>query len=100
MNTRQTLVLKALQFKALHTGYNNSSLIDAMLEDNPERADELTKNVCARIPRELAERMEELGGLLKINKREMITMALNDFLIHARDVIDEFQAWPAESEEG
>ena len=44
--------------------------------------------------------MEELGGLLKINKREMITMALNDFLIHARDVIDEFQAWPAESEEG
>lgn len=93
MNTRETLVLSTLQMKAIHTGSGNSSLLDAVLADNPQAADELTKNVCARIPLDLAHEMEQLGGLLNINKREMITLAIRDFLDQAEGVMREFDAW-------
>lgn len=99
MNTRETLILKALQFKALHTNSGNGFLIDQLLEQNPEQADALTKNVCARIPIALADRMEQMGSLLGMNKREIITSAVIDFLNQAEATITEFDAWP-ESEEG
>ena len=96
MNTRETLILKALQFKQLHTSGSSmgGALVDHLLEQNPEKADELTKNVCARIPLQLAQDMETLGGMLELNKREIITMALYDFLDKATSVIDEFDALP------
>lgn len=94
MNTRDTLVLKALQFKALHQGADNGRFIDALLEQNPEHAEALTKNVCARIPKPLAERMEDMGKLLDLNKREMITHALIDFLDKADATLHEFDAYP------
>ena len=61
-------------------------------------SDAITKNVCARIPKLLAERMEEIGSLLDLNKREMITLALNDFLAKAVATIEEFDAWPKDEE--
>lgn len=94
MNSRDILVLKALQFKALHHGADNGRFIDALLEQNPEHAEALTKNVCARIPKPLAERMENMGKLLDLNKREMITHALIDFLDKADATLDEFDAYP------
>ena len=96
MNTRETLILKALQFKELHTSGSNMTgdLVDHILEQNPEKADELTKNVCARIPLQLAQEMEAVGGMLSLNKREIITMALHDFLDKAKAVVDEFDALP------
>lgn len=94
MNTRETLILKALQFKALNTNSNGGDLIDHLLQQNPEQADEITKNVCARIPISLAERMEQMGGLLNMNKREIITFAVIDFLDQAEATISEFDAWP------
>ncbi len=96
MNTRETLILKALQFKELHTSGSSmgGALVDHFLEQNPEKADELTKNVCARIPLVLANEMEQLGGLLSLNKREIITLAIHDFLDKARDVLEEFEAMP------
>ena len=102
MNTRETLILKALQFKELHTSGSSmgGALVDHLLEQNPEKADELTKNVCARIPLQLAQEMETLGGMLELNKREIITMALNDFLDKARDTLTEFKAWPDDVEGG
>lgn len=98
MNTREILILKALQFKQLHTtGSNfNGDLVDALLESDPSRADELTKNVCARVPMELAKDMEVVGGMLNLNKREIITLALNDFLDKAKATLDEFDALPEE----
>lgn len=98
MNTREILILKALQFKQLHTtGSNfNGDLVDALLEGDPSQADELTKNVCARVPMELAKDMEAVGGLLNLNKREIITMALIDFLDKAKATLDEFEALPEE----
>jgi hypothetical protein len=91
MNTRETLLLKTLEFKAVNTGTNAGDFIDNLLAQNPEKADELTKNVCARIPLQLAKDMEYIGSLLDLNKREIVTLAINDFL-------DEFDAWPAAAE--
>ena len=96
MNTRETLILKALDFKNVHTGASIDGLVDQLLAQNPDQADAITKNVCARIPLTLAEEMEELGGLIGLNKREIITMAIVDFLEKAKGVMDEFNAWPGE----
>ena len=96
MNTRETLILKALEFKRVHTGASLDGLVDHLLAQNPEQADAITKNVCARIPVGLAEQMEQLGGLMGLNKREIITMAIIDFLEKANGVLDEFDAWPGE----
>ena len=93
MNTRETLILKALDFKNVHTGASIDGLVDQLLAQNPDQADAITKNVCARIPLTLAEEMEELGGLIGLNKREIITMAIVDFLEKAIGVMDEINAW-------
>ena len=95
MNTRETLILKTLQSKALQAGADNG-FIDVLLSQNPEQADQLTKNVCARIPIELARDMEGLGALLDLNKREIITLAIRDFLEKAEQTLTEFDAWPKE----
>ena len=50
MNTRETLVLQALKRKQVFTGASNDRLLDMVLAQHPEQADNLTKNVCARIP--------------------------------------------------
>lgn len=94
MNTRETLILKTLQCKALNNGADTGNFIDALLTQNPEQADQITKNVCARIPLGLAEEMESLGGLLGLNKREVITLAVRDFLDQAAATLTEFDAWP------
>ncbi len=99
MNTRETLVFKTLAWKQTLNGSGHGDLVDHLLEQNPEQADTLTKNVCARVPLELARDMETLGGMLDLNKREIITMALHDFLDKARDTLTEFKAWPDDVEE-
>ena len=104
MNTREILVFKTLAWKQTLTtgglGSLNADLVDRALDENPDQADTLTKNVCARVPLQLAQDMEAVGGMLDLNKREIITMALNDFLDKARDTITEFKAWPDDVEGG
>ena len=104
MNTREILVFKTLAWKQTLTtgglGSLNADLVDRALDENPEQADTLTKNVCARVPPQLAQDMEAVGGMLDLNKREIITMALNDFLDKARDTLTEFKAWPDDVEGG
>ena len=99
MNTRETLVFKTLAWKQTLTG-SGADLVDHLLDQDQEKSDELTKNVCARIPLTLAEEMEELGGLIGLNKREIITMAIVDFLEKAKGVMDEFNAWPGDHDGG
>ena len=100
MNTRETLILKTLSWKETLTGSGHGSTVDYLLEENPEKADEITKNVCARIPLQLAQEMETLGSMLDLNKREIITMAIVDFLEKAKGVMDEFNAWPGDHDGG
>ena len=99
MNTRETLILKSLEFKRSMSGTGNGHFVDHLLAQNPDQADEITKNVCARIPLQLAQEMETLGSMLDLNKREIITMALIDFLDKARDTLTEFKAWPSQIED-
>lgn len=97
MNTREILILKTLQLKQLNQqghSFEAGQLVDQLLASDPQKADELTKNVCARIPVHLAQEMESVCGLLNLNKREMITMALEDFLEKAAATLDEFDAFP------
>ena len=98
MNTRETLILHALQFKQLNDGSGHGDMVDHLLAQDPDRADELTKNVCARIPLTLAEEMESVGVMLSLNKRELITLAIRDLLDKAKAIVEEFDAFP-ESEE-
>ena len=93
MNPRETLVFKTLAWKQTLTG-SGADLVDHLLDQDQEKSDELTKNVCARVPLQLAQDMEAVGGMLDLNKREIITMALHDFLDKAKSVIDEFDALP------
>ena len=100
MNTRETLVLKTLLWKQTLTGAGHGDLVDQFLADQPGTADELTKNICARVPLQLAKEMELVGGMLDLNKREIITLAVNDFLDKARQTLTEFKAWPDDVEGG
>ena len=100
MNTRETLILKTLQFKALNNGADTARFIDHLLDQNPEQADTVTKNVCARVPLQLAQDMEAIGGMLDLNKREIITLALNDFLDKAHNTLTEFNALPVGDDAG
>ena len=100
MNTREILVFKTLAWKQTLGGLSGLDLVDHLLDQNPEQADVITKNVCARVPLQLAQDMEAVGGMLDLNKREIVTMALNDFLDKARDTITEFKAWPQDVEGG
>lgn len=96
MKSRETLILQTLKFKSLHTGNSNSPLIDAVLQDpeNAEHVSKLTRNVCAMVSIELANEMDQLCDILQLSKREVITMAIIDFLDKARDVLGEFDAMP------
>ena len=101
MNTRETLIYKTLAWKQTLTGSgaDNGRFVDQLLDENPDQADAITKNVCARVPLQLAQDMETLGNMLDLNEREIITLALRDFLDAARNTLTEFKAWPDDVEE-
>ena len=62
MNTRETLVFKTLAWKQTLTGSGNADLVDHLLDQDQEKADELTKNVCARIPCNLQRTWKRWAG--------------------------------------
>ena len=96
MNTREILILKALESK--HSQYTESDagrqIVDKLFESDTETADKLTKNVCARISLPLAHDMEHLCRLLGLSKREFITMSINDMVEKSTAVLHEFDAMP------
>ncbi len=94
MNMRETLILKALAFKQLQEGSGNGDLVDALMEQNIDLRETLTRNICAQIPKELYKEIEFYSSVMDLNKREIITLALNNFLDQARDTLKEFDAMP------
>lgn len=92
MNTREILILQALKRKQLATQGHNipADMVDRLLEQNPEAREEGTRNICAHIPKELFKEVEAMCDLLDLNKREIITMALWDFLAQAHATLQEF----------
>lgn len=90
MNTHQTLMLQALKIKQLNTqGFMATSgdLIGDFLEQPDVKAK--MKNICAFISPQLFGEVEEMGNLLDLSKRQIVEMALVDFLNKAQAVIQE-----------
>lgn len=90
MTPSETIQLQALKLKATIEG-SHPQLIDAILED-PSNKEELKKqfrNVCALISISQFEHLEKLCGLLDLSKREVISMALNDFILKANAIVDQ-----------
>lgn len=88
MTTRETLMLKALQFKETNTGGQlGEALLDQVLEKQPEAA----RNICAMISVPLFNEIETYCSLLDISKRRFVEMALQDLLEKTKSVVDEVQ---------
>jgi N-dimethylarginine dimethylaminohydrolase len=90
MTPSQNIQLQALKLKATIEG-SHPSLIDAILE-NPANKEGLKKefrNVCALINIPQFEALESLCSLLDLSKREVISMALNDFIPKANAIVAE-----------
>lgn len=87
MNTIDTLTLKALQLKDTFTGSSSSPLLDHLLETN-ESAKAAMRNICAFIHPDLFERVEGVGKTLGLSKRQMVEMALIDFMQKVDEVME------------
>lgn len=90
MNPSQLIQLQALKLKASVEG-SHPTLIDAVLEDpaNKEGLKKEFRNVCALIHVRQFDELENLCGLLDLSKREVISMALNDFIPKAHAIVSE-----------
>jgi len=80
MTPSQIIQLQALKLKSTIDGHH-PAIIESVIA-NPANKEELKKdfrNVCALIPSMQFDRLEEICGLLDLSKREVITMALNEF---------------------
>jgi hypothetical protein len=90
MNTNQTLQLQALKIKQRNTqGFSaiSGDPIGDFLEQPDVKAK--MKNICAFISPQLFSEVEEMGDLLDLSKRQIVEMALVDFLNKAQSVLQE-----------
>ncbi len=94
MNTIDTLTLKALQLKDTFTGSSGSFILDHLLETN-EEAKAAMRNICAFIHPDLFERVEGVGKTLGISKRQMVEMALIDFMEKVDEVMNRHEVHDA-----
>ena len=94
MNMRETLIFKTLAFKQLEEGSGHADMVDELMKQNVDMVETLTRNICAQIPKELYKKVEFYSSVLSLNKREIITLALNNFLDQARATLKEFDANP------
>jgi hypothetical protein len=90
MNPSQTIQLQALKLKSTIDGAH-PGLIDSILEDpiNKEALKLEFRNVCALISVHQFADLEELCSLLDMSKREVITLALRDFIPRANAIVSE-----------
>ena len=91
MNTNQTLLLQALKVKQINTqGFSATSgdLIGQLIEGQDDVKVKM-KNICAFISPELFNQVEDMGQLLDLSKRQIVEMALVDFLDKANSIIQE-----------
>lgn len=97
MRTDDTLRLQALKLKELNTrGWSGPDLIQSLLDSNPEEAKEKMRNICAFISPELFDQVEGVCNLLSLSKRQVVEMALIDFLAKAESIMEETGAYPGQ----
>jgi len=99
MNTHETLLLQVLKFKQLNTrGHSlGHDAVGRMIESEPEVKEKM-RNICAFIAPELFEKIENLSGFLELSKREIVEMALLDFVEKANKIVEEVNPFPSDEE--
>lgn len=75
MTFDEMIQLKALQIKA-RSSVMNAKIIDDFAESDSAQAKALMRNLCASIPHELFDRLENTCGYLDISKRQFVESAL------------------------
>jgi len=80
MNTDEILTLKALQLKSTISGSGNSDLVDHVIAAHPDEMKKSLRNICAFITPQLFERVESVCSNLQMSKRQVVEMALVDFM--------------------
>jgi hypothetical protein len=89
MKTIDKLTLQALKLKELntegHTG--GGDLIGQFLEQDDVK--EKMKNLCAYISPALFDEVSNIGDLLNLSKRQIVEMAVIDFVAQAWEVINQ-----------
>lgn len=94
MRTEDALLLQALKLKELNTrGHSGPDMIDCLIASNPEEVKEKMHNICAFISHELFNEVEGVCQLLSFSKREVVEMALIDFIQKASKVIEDTGAF-------
>lgn len=95
MKTDEILTLKALQLKSTISGRGNSDLVDHVIASNPDDIKKSLRNICAFISPELFERVETVCTNLEMPKRQIVEMALIDFIDKVdliMDKVDPFES--------
>jgi len=89
MNTEETLKFKALALKAEIENESGRDLLDHFIDKNPEAIKKAMRNICAFISPELFKSVEVLCDNLRISKRQVVEMALIDFMSKADQIMKE-----------
>lgn len=97
MNFHETIQLKALELKQLHTRGMTDNLAEAFIAKAVEQGENtVTKNICAHIALPLFERVEQCCSMLGISKRRFVEMALAEALDRAEAIVAEVDPFPGE----
>jgi len=83
MDFDELIQLHALKLKAAVTG-SHGRFIDAVLEHSEVQG---LRQMCAKVPDSLYQRLEEVTDLLNMSKREFIEAAVASALDRADDII-------------
>jgi hypothetical protein len=75
---------KALSFKFLD---GNDKLLDKIIEE--ENSPLIFKNVCAKLPEQLVDRLDGTCGMLQLSKRKFVELAIIEALDRCDAIIQE-----------
>lgn len=94
MNSSDTIRLQVLKLKQQISGTGlNGTFLDVVLAQNPEATAKAMRNICALISPELFDKVEQLCKNLELSKREVVEMALIDFMEKANKIMDEVKPY-------
>ena len=88
MKSDEILTLKALQLKSTMTRAGNSDLVDHVIAQNPDAVKSALRNICAFISPELFEQVEIACNNFELSKRQVVEMALIDFMEKVDSIMD------------
>lgn len=89
MEAKRNQFEEFILFRALSHKYDDSGHItDKLLEDGASTGDLTIRNVCAKVPSTLVDRLDEVCGFLHVSKREFVERALIDALDRASVVME------------